>query len=346
MNFGDSCAMKSKYLKKCGHLSQDRPQSSLFSRWQHVWKLWAGNLIKCTFPEAIISAMTVIQPVFTSIGLDKLHSSTNFHDSQNFWNKGYFGEFPEVEDMTWRCVTLHPDWWVALPLALVWQHTFSHPQASLAVFCLPRGGEPTFFGPSLSTHSAQGLLVRFQGTGYLATSTALQLLLHPWPGEQHQHISKPLMANTPFERAEIRTWSSVSASLRAPSLFRLWSYLTCSIHISNPKGSVIYWSRLDIFFCIDSVPLAFPILRRCTPNALRHFPATVIFVSWGSFMACALSPDLCIIDILLDHNLSRLKRSRESRLWTCDSVYIYHIYVYYIMLHISKMYIYIYMHDI
>lgn len=205
MNFGDSCAMKSKYLKKCGHLSQDRPQSSLFSRWQHVWKLWAGNLIKCTFPEAIISAMTVIQPVFTNIGLDKLHSSTIFHDSQNFWNKGYFGEFPAVEDVTWRCVTLHPDWWLALPLALVWQHTFSHPQASLAVFCLPRGGEPTFFDPTLSTHSAQGLLVRFQGTGYLATLTALQLLLHPWPGEQHQHISRPLMANTPFERAEIQT---------------------------------------------------------------------------------------------------------------------------------------------
>ena len=36
MNLGDSSAtLKFQYLKKCGCLSQDRPQSSLFGRWQH-----------------------------------------------------------------------------------------------------------------------------------------------------------------------------------------------------------------------------------------------------------------------------------------------------------------------
>ena len=96
--------------------------------------------------------------------------------------------FPAVEDVTWRCVTLHPDWWLALPLALVWQHTFSHPQASLAVFCLPRGGEPTFFDPTLSTHSAQGLLVRFQGTGlpgYFNCFATLAASLARWTTSAH-----------------------------------------------------------------------------------------------------------------------------------------------------------------
>ena len=181
-----------------------------------------------------------------------------------------------------------------------------------------------FFGPSLSTHSAQGWLVHVDFLKALTTWLPQLLCNSCCILGVHKINTFQSHWQTPW-----CVWKKLRFELN--QVFLLLSELcfffcydliwpSASTFPKNTKGSAIYWSRLDTLFSIDFIPPAFPTLRRCTPNALRHFPAAGISVLRGRFMARVLSPDLCIIDILLDHNLSRLKRSHESRLWTCDSV--------------------------